>query len=135
MNYDIEFDRYGDISFSGDSISILHSKIDYMHQSVIDRVFTNHGDYYLNPTYGANLSQLIGARVDAILENRIQTRVRASLADDPILTEHELAMATVQMQAAVYLKLEVGGGNLSISETLNIDSIFNTSSGINYVTN
>ncbi|RLA68527.1 MAG: hypothetical protein DRQ78_00125 [Epsilonproteobacteria bacterium] len=131
---DIEFDRYGDMSFVGNDISILMNDIDYIYQNVIDRLITNFNDYFLYKNLGANLSSFIGLRNSGELEDSVKESIRRSLTKDGFISGQHIAIASMREKDSILLKVQIGSGN-GISETIIINSIFNTSSGLLHVTN
>ncbi len=132
---DIEFDRYGDISFLGNDISFLFTDKDYLYQNVIDRIITNFNDYFLYPNYGANLSFFIGSTTNAALEQDIIRSIKKSLTIDNFLTPESIDIATMIDFDSILIKIQIGGDIFGISERIIINSVFNTSSGLFYVTN
>ena len=132
---DIEFDRYGDMSFVGNDISMTIRDIDYVYQNIIDRIITNFGDYYLYNNMGANLSSYIGTRVDTRLEAAIIKSIKDSLTKDGFLSPELIDILTLVDNDSVMIKIQIGEDGHGISEKLIINSIFNTSSGLLYVTN
>ena len=90
---DLEFDRYGDINFLGNDISALQSRLDHVYQGVIDRLITNHGDYDLYPTFGANLSSLVGQRNDSELEEEVSRLIHNALTADRFLTRSDIEVS------------------------------------------
>ncbi|MDB4533410.1 hypothetical protein N9242_00960 [Vicingaceae bacterium] len=131
---DIEFDRHGDISFVGNDISMINSDLDYNYQNVIDRLITNFDDYYLSPNVGANLSSFIGQNINSDLENNIVDNIRIALTSDGFIPVEKLSIATLIDVDSILIKIQVGD-NSYLTETIIINSIFNTSSGLFYVTN
>ena len=134
-NKDIEYDRYGDISFIGNDISFLNEEIDYIYQNSIDRIITNFNDYYLYKDFGANISSFIGTTVSPLLEEKIVKSIIRSLTIDNFLSREQISIATLEDNDSILVKIEIGTGLFSINENITINSIFNTSSGLFYVTN
>lgn len=134
MDKDIEFDRYGDMSFIGNDISLTNNEFDYKYQHIIDRLITNFDDYYLTPNVGADLSSYIGSRVNSALEENIISSIRISLTRDLLVATESLDIITLIDKDTVLIKIQIGGAAYQ-AETIIINSIFNTSSGLFYVTN
>jgi len=134
-NRDIEFDRYGDMSFIGNDISFIFTDIDYLYQNTIDRLITNFNDYYLYRNLGANLSSFIGGKVNSDTENKIIRNITHSLTDDGLIPIELLDVVTLIDGNSILVKIQVGGDGHGISELFTVNSIFNTSSGLLYVTN
>jgi len=134
-NKDIEYDRYGDISFIGNDISFLMREVDYIYQNSIDRIITNFNDYYLYKDFGANISSFIGTTVSPLLEEKIVKSIIRALTIDNFLSREQISIATLEDNDSILVKIEIGTGLFSINENITINSIFNTSSGLFYVTN
>ncbi|RLA68378.1 MAG: hypothetical protein DRQ78_00875 [Epsilonproteobacteria bacterium] len=134
-NKDIEFDRYGDMSFIGNDISFVFTDIDYLYQNVIDRLITNFNDYYLYKNAGANLSFFIGDITNSTTENKIIKNITHALTDDGLVPIALLDIVTLIDKNSILIKIQIGGTGQGISEIFTINSIFNTSSGLLYVTN
>lgn len=132
---DIEFDRYGDISFIGNDISMIQDDLDHVYQTAIDRLITNFGDYYLYNSLGANISSYIGQSNTAELETRVVNSVRHTLTYDGFIPPYLLDVVTLRDNQSLLIKIEIGGPGYGIKENIVINSIFNTSSGLLYVTN
>lgn len=135
MSSDIEFDRYGDMSFLGNDISTIGHRLDFVYQNVIDRLMTNFGDYYLYPNFGANTSSYIGKTNDAELEVKVTNAIRRALTHDEFILSDSLTIVSDRSGGAMFIKLLIGAAYLSLSEDIVINSIFNTSSGLLYVEN
>lgn len=132
---DIEFDRYGDISIFGNDISVVRDSLDFVYQNVIDRLITNQGDYDLYRSFGANISRHIGRRNDATLESDVVNSIRRSLTDDGFLDNQLIQIVSIRSTDSLLIKITIGNPLDSLSEQIVINSIFNTSSGLLYVTN
>lgn len=132
---DIEFDRYGDISLFGNDISVVRDSLDFIYQGVIDRLITNQGDYDLYRSFGANISGYIGRRNDSLLEEEVIKSIRTSLTNDGFLDNQLVQILSIRNIESLLIKITIGNPTDSLSELIVINSIFNTSSGLLYVTN
>jgi len=132
---DLEFDRFGDLSLFGNDLSILNSSLDFTYQNVIDRLITNFGDYDLYRSFGANISSYIGANNTAELEEAVIRSIKRSLTDDGFLSIAAVSIVSLREDAALFLKITIGNPLNALEEKIVINSIFNTSSGLLYVTN
>ena len=133
---DIRFDRYGDISFFSNDIELVTGETDVLYQNVLDRLISNNGDLELNEDYGANLSSLIGQTDKSKIESWIQGYVKTSLTRDSFLSPEQINIITFMEQDKVFLRVRIYDAALSgqMEQSFVINSIFNTSSGILYVT-
>lgn len=132
---DIEFDRYGDISMFGNDMSVVRDSLDYVYQNVVDRLITNQGDYDLYREFGANISGYIGRKNDIALEEDVVKSIRRSLTDDGFLDNQLIHIVSIRNTDSLLIKITIGNALDSLSEQIVINSIFNTSSGLLYVTN
>jgi len=134
-NTDIEFDRYGDMSFVGNDLSFVFTDIDYLYQNVIDRLISNFGDYLLYEDYGANMSSYIGSNTNTELEAKIVDSIRRSLTKDNFIKTELIDIVTMLDHNSILIKIQIGGDLFGVTDIMIINSIFNTSSGLLYVTN
>lgn len=130
---DIKFDRYGDITFFGNDIDIIDEQNDILYQNILDRLITNHGDYKLYPSLGANISRQIGKSVTPELEETIKNNVINTLTYDNFLLSSEFTVTTYSRRDKILLKVTVfNTSRLGLEERFEVNSIFHTSSGMIY---
>lgn len=131
---DIEFDRYGDISFIGNDISTISNERDILYQNTIDRLISNFSDYKNNESFGANISGYIGKNASKV-GPEIVNSVIYSLTNDGFLNKDNINVMYLVDIDTIHLRIDIIFGQISLYETIIINSTFNTSSGLFHVTN
>lgn len=135
ISSDIKFDRYGDIEFFGNDISVLRTRQDILYQNVVDRVISNIDDYRTMSDYGANLSGSIGKMNTEDLETEIEDRIMWSLTHDNFLDDSSISINTARNKDKMHVRIDVLGGLLSVHDSFKVMMIYNTQSGMMYATN
>lgn len=132
---DIKFDRYGDMSFLGNDIELLFNERDVVYQNVIDRLISNFADYKYNFPYGANISSFIGKNAQTSEESIVDSVINV-LTYDNFLPRYAVSVISFLENDKIHLRIDINtGGSLFLFDSITINSVFNTSTGLLHVTN
>lgn len=132
--HDLRFDRYGDISFFGNDISIISERSDIIYQNVVDRLISNFGDNKFLRYYGANISSFIGKNASRIEADVIASVIR-SLTHDGYMPTSMFTVLTLLDNDKIYIRIDINNTGRNIPDSIKINAVFNTSSGMLHVTN
>ena len=131
---DIEFDRFGDISFIGNDISTISNERDIIYQNAVDRLISNFSDYKNNEDFGANISSYIGKKAH-VVGPEIEDSIVHALTHDGFLSKSNINIMHIVDIDTIHIRIDIIYGQISLYETIRINSTFNTSSGLFHVTN
>jgi phage baseplate assembly protein W len=130
---DVEFDDYGDFEIQNNDIATVTDQTLILRQNIIDRIKTAFGDYYLYPSFGADLQSFIGKPVSIDLEGAIRNKIVDTLTHDGLVLFSELNIATFSDVSTVLCKIEIPTTRLiSSDDMLSIGIVFNSITGSIY---
>lgn len=107
ISRDIVFNQFGDIEIMHGDIHSMDNPIDILKQNIIDRIKSSYGDYDLYPTYGSNISAIMGMSNNTEAENRVKSGIINCLISDRFLNPRDIKMFAKKVNTNMFVKLEI----------------------------
>lgn len=97
---------YGDISFSGNDISIIRNRDKTDLQAIINIFKTSEGDYKYTPNFGLNIDGYIGKPIDENLCLLLKQKIiEALVQNDIILRDSDIEILHIIKEHRIHFRL------------------------------
>lgn len=110
MNYlfaksSLDFGKYGDFTFTGNTIKKLKNAEEVIYQNVYKFIKSNIGDYELEPYYAADLQRHIGKGLDLSVSSDIEKRLRNDIIKQGLVPEQYIDIYSIIDVNTLYLRV------------------------------